>query len=152
MVMNAFGCSVAAFRNWQCETVKHRPVRSLAGMSAESASLIVSAGRRMLSVVLCALMLMLATIPIDSGFYTGSVRAGQVSLVAPDNENDNQPATPDALLCHSAHHLCGKLPSISPAIVAGIRMPVRPRSAPALASPLALFADVSNLPTRPPRA
>jgi len=145
---------------------KHRPSRLLPAqlvtphyasfrlrrsMRARTTSLIVSACRRGFAAVVCALMLMMAVVPTDLAPDAGSAQAGQVELLAASGGSGDAPVHPDGLPCHCAHHVCSKVTPTPPTIV-GSPAVCLPQFEPVPAPSRVLLSDLSELPTKPPRA
>jgi hypothetical protein len=121
-------------------------------MCSETTSPFVAACRRGLSALLCVLMLLMAVGPTDLPLETGSSHAGRVSIAAANEGSDDPPLGPDTLPCHAAHHVCGKVTPLPPSVVAGLPSETGRQAVPTPVTTDVLVSDVSELPTKPPRA
>ncbi len=108
--------------------------------------------RRVLSVMMCASMLLSVAVSTDAGTTTKPVPAGQVGIVLGNSGLGDEPLSPDSLPCHAAHHLCGKVTPLPPVLAAAAPAVVHPESKPLPAPDRVLLSGVTERPTRPPRA
>ncbi|MCR0983106.1 hypothetical protein [Roseomonas populi] len=108
--------------------------------------------RRVLSVMMCALMLLSVAVSTEAGASTVSAPAGQVEFVLANGGSVDDPLRPDALPCHSAHHLCGKVTPLPPVLAAMVPAVVHPEFKPVPPPGRVLLSGVTELPPRPPRA
>jgi len=121
-------------------------------MIALPTSLAATILRRGLSVLMCALMLLSVAISADAGATTAQAPAGQVEIMLTGGGPDDVPVPMDALPCHSAHHLCGKVTPLPPVLAAAVAAVVHPEFKPLPAPDRVLLSGVTELPPRPPRA
>lgn len=108
--------------------------------------------RRVLSVMMCALMLLSLAVSADAGAPTVTSPPALVELVLMDAGSGDEPLQPDSLPCHSAHHLCGKVTPLPPILAAGAPAVVHPEFKPVPVPDRLLPSGVTELPLRPPRA
>ena len=121
-------------------------------MSACATSLVATTLRRAISAVMCALMLLSVAISTDAGASMVSAQFGQVEFVLVNEGSGDAPVPLDALPCHSAHHLCGKVAPLPPTLAAGVPAILHPESRPDEPPNRVLLSGVTELPPRPPRA
>jgi hypothetical protein len=121
-------------------------------MFARTTSLAATIFRRAISVVMCALMLLSVAISTDAGASPVSTQSGQVEFVLANGGSGDVPVPLEALPCHSAHHLCGKVTPLPPTLAAGVRAAVHPEFMLDGAPDRVLLSGVTELPPRPPRA
>jgi hypothetical protein len=121
-------------------------------MFTRTTSLVATVLRRAVSVAMCALMLLAATISTDVGASPVSTQSGQAQFMPVDGGSGGAPVPLEALPCHSAHHLCGKVTPLPPVLAAAVPPVVRPEFKPLPAPDRVLLSGVTELPPRPPRA
>ena len=102
--------------------------------------------------MMCALMLLSVAVSTDAGASTVPAPAGQVEIVLTSGSPGDEPLRPDALPCHAAHHLCGKVTPLPPVLAAAAPAVVHPEFKPVPAPNRVLLSGVTELPLRPPRA
>lgn len=102
--------------------------------------------------MMCALMLLSVAVSTDAGASTVPAPAGQVEIVLTSGSPGDEPLRPDALPCHAAHHLCGKVTPLPPVLAAAAPAVVHPEFKPVPAPNRVLLSGVTELPPRPPRA
>jgi hypothetical protein len=108
--------------------------------------------RRAFSVMMCALMLLSVAVSTEAGASTAPAPAVQVEIVLANGGSGDNPLRPDALPCHSAHHLCGKVTPLPPILAAAAPAVAHPEFKPISAPDRVLLSGVTELPPRPPRA
>lgn len=121
-------------------------------MLARTTSLLATILRRTISVAMCALMLLSVAISTDAGASLVTDQSGQAEFMLVNGGTGDAPVPLDALPCHSAHHLCGKVTPLPPVLAAGVPPVVRPEFKPLPAPDRVLLSGVTELPPRPPRA
>jgi len=121
-------------------------------MIALTTSLAVRNLRRILSALMCALMLLSAAGSYEVAASSMSAPDGQYEFVVAVDGSGDETDPSGSLPCHSAHHLCGKLPPLPPVLATGVRRLVHPDAKPAGVADRVLLSGVTELPPRPPRA
>ncbi|WP_338665941.1 hypothetical protein VQH23_12325 [Pararoseomonas sp. SCSIO 73927] len=121
-------------------------------MLALTTSLAARSFRRILSVVMCALMLMSAAGLGEAAASPVAGPAGQHEFVVTGERSGGEPVPSESLPCHSAHHLCGKVTPLPPVLAAVVPAVVHPGFKPVPAPGRVLLSGVTELPPRPPRA
>ncbi|MBS5904668.1 MAG: hypothetical protein KIC89_18520 [Acetobacteraceae bacterium] len=121
-------------------------------MLARTTSLAATILRRAISVAMCALMLLSVAISMDAGASPMSTQSGQVEFVLANGGSGDAPVPLEALPCHSAHHLCGKVTPLPPTLAAGVPAAVHPEFTLDGGPERVLLSGVTELPPRPPRA
>ena len=121
-------------------------------MFARTTSLAAATFRRAISAVMCALILLSLAVSTDAGASTAPAPVGQTEFVRSSEDTRDASVVPDALPCHSAHHLCGKVTPLAPTVVAGIPDARRPEFKPVWRPARVLLSGVTALPPKPPRA
>jgi hypothetical protein len=121
-------------------------------MFAAETSPVLSACRRGLSALLCALMLLLALGSAEAALRAAPVTVGLVEILNVNSGSTDEPLQPDNLPCHSAHHFCGQIAPLPPAVASGLPLSEGQQAELMLAPERVLQSGPSELPTRPPRA
>ena len=121
-------------------------------MLARTTSLAATILRRVISVAMCALMLLSVAFSPDAGASTMSSQSERVEFGLVNGGPGDAPVSLDALPCHSAHHLCGKVTPLPPVLAAAVPPVVLPEFKPLPAPDRVLLSGVTELPPRPPRA
>ena len=108
--------------------------------------------RRALSVAMAALMLLSVAISAEAGASHANGPVGQAEFVLSNGHCGDDPADPDSLPCHAAHHLCGKVVPMPPALVTEADAVTHPESSLDWMPVRTLVSGLTELPPRPPRA
>jgi len=121
-------------------------------MLALTTSMAVRNLRRILSALMCGLMLLSAAGPNEGTASSTSAPAGQYEFMVTVDGSGDETDPFGSLPCHSAHHLCGKLPPSPPVLASTAALLVHPDAKSAGVADRVLLSGVTELPPRPPRA
>ena len=128
-------------------TISEPDARSSPSMGPLPTSLAV-VFRRMISAVMCALMVMSVVASIDVPANAASFTVIEAGIEVPRGIGDDQQ---DGSPCHAPHHLCGKVMPLPPALAGDIPGAAQP-SLPHEGGPSrVLLSSIADQPVEPPR-
>ena len=104
--------------------------------------------RRMISAVMCALMVMSAVVSVDAPANAAPFAVVEAGVEVPRGAGDDQQ---DGSPCHAPHHFCGKVMPLPPALAGDIPAAAQP-SLPHEGGPSrVLLSSIADQAIEPPR-